>query len=101
MLTVSFDMLLNSLASIICEICGYLLSSVFRLKTQKNQNEPTTNVSNSLYPSFLFSDSLHELPIHFFRLMLKLAAETVLLFKCSEFYRPHHQERQAIASPET
>jgi hypothetical protein len=37
-----------------------------------------------LYPSFLFSDSLHELPIHFFRLMLKLAAETVLLFKCSD-----------------
>jgi hypothetical protein len=25
--------------------------------------------------SFLFSDSLHELPIHFFRLMLKLAAQ--------------------------
>ena len=66
MLTVSFDNLLNSLASIICEICGYLLSSVFRLKTHKNQNEPTTNVSNSLYPAVLFSDSLPEVPIRSF-----------------------------------
>jgi len=69
MLTVSFDILLNSLASVICgicEICGYLLSLVFRLKTHKNQNEPTTNVSNSLYLSVLFSDSLPEVPIRSF-----------------------------------